>query len=80
VIYIVYSIAGLTLALFPPTRLGLWIGLLWLVYFGVVAVIDLEYRVVLDQVSLADPDWRAGWFWHDATSLLYRNFVYKLDN
>ena len=41
------------MALFPPSRLGLWVGLLLLMFFGVVAVIDLEYRVVLDQVSLA---------------------------
>lgn len=52
-IYLFYSIAGITMALFPPSRLGLWVGLLLLMFFGVVAVIDLEYRVVLDQVSLA---------------------------
>ncbi len=37
----------------PPARLGLWVGTLLLIYFGVVIIVDLEHRVILDQVSIA---------------------------
>jgi leader peptidase (prepilin peptidase)/N-methyltransferase len=36
-----------------PERLGYWISLLILTYFGVVLVIDLEHRLILHIVSLA---------------------------
>lgn len=38
---------------FPGQRLGLWSVLLLLAYFAIVLVNDLEYRVVLFQVSIA---------------------------
>ena len=44
--------AGL-LALFPLEILGTYGGLLWLAYFGLVTVIDLEHRLILHPVSLA---------------------------
>jgi leader peptidase (prepilin peptidase) / N-methyltransferase len=37
----------------PPIGLGFGLGLLLLVYFGVVVVIDIEYRLILHPVSLA---------------------------
>jgi leader peptidase (prepilin peptidase)/N-methyltransferase len=37
----------------PAPSLGVYGGLLWLVYFGVVAVIDLEHRLILHPVSIA---------------------------
>lgn len=37
----------------PAPRLGYWIGLLVLTYFGLVLVIDLEHRLILHMVSLA---------------------------
>jgi len=37
---------------FPPMFLGYWAGLVILAYFGVVFVMDLEYRVILHPVSL----------------------------
>jgi leader peptidase (prepilin peptidase)/N-methyltransferase len=37
----------------PSDKLGFTISMLLLVYFGVVAVIDLEHRVILHPVSLA---------------------------
>jgi leader peptidase (prepilin peptidase)/N-methyltransferase len=37
----------------PPADLGFAAGLLLLVYFGVVVVIDMEYRLILNPVSLA---------------------------
>jgi prepilin signal peptidase PulO-like enzyme (type II secretory pathway) len=36
----------------PPTVLGAWLGLVVLVYFGVVVVIDIEHRLILHSVSL----------------------------
>ena len=52
----------------PPDRLGLFIGLMWLMYFGIVIVIDLEHRLILHPVSwlgavlgLATGVWLHGW-------------------
>jgi leader peptidase (prepilin peptidase)/N-methyltransferase len=36
----------------PPAKMGYWLGWLILVYFGVVAIIDLEHRLILHVVSL----------------------------
>jgi leader peptidase (prepilin peptidase)/N-methyltransferase len=35
----------------PPQKLGFWLGLLILIYFGVVVVIDLEHRLILHPTS-----------------------------
>ena len=37
----------------PPQGFGFWMGLLLLIYFGVVVVIDMEYRLILHPVSIA---------------------------
>ncbi len=44
--------ASYVLWFFPPDRLGYYLGLLWMVYFGLVVVIDLERRLILHPVSL----------------------------
>jgi leader peptidase (prepilin peptidase)/N-methyltransferase len=48
--------AGLILSLliwsFPPNHLGYWLGLLILVYFGIIMVIDIENHLILHMVSL----------------------------
>jgi leader peptidase (prepilin peptidase)/N-methyltransferase len=36
----------------PPNHLGYWLGILTLLYFGVVIVIDLENRLILHIVSI----------------------------
>lgn len=36
---------------FPPFFLGYWTGLLLLIYFGIVAVIDFEHRAILTETS-----------------------------
>ena len=36
----------------PLLVFGLWGGILWLVYFSVIVVIDLEHRLILHPVSL----------------------------
>lgn len=35
-----------------PEKLGFWGSLFWMAYFGVVVVIDLEYRLILHPVSI----------------------------
>jgi leader peptidase (prepilin peptidase)/N-methyltransferase len=52
-VLIFFVIAYAFLWIHPASRLGLLIGYLLLVFFGVVVVIDLEYRLVLHQVSIA---------------------------
>ena len=38
---------------FPAPVLGQWGGVLWLTYFSLIVVIDLEHRLILHPVSLA---------------------------
>jgi len=38
--------------LFPPKALGFPLGMVVLIYFGVITVIDLEYRLILHPTSL----------------------------
>lgn len=44
-------LAGL-ISVYPSPNLGIWGGILWLAYFGLVVVIDLEHRLILHPVSL----------------------------
>ncbi len=46
---------GISLALWlnPPTRMGYWLGLIVLVFFGLVVVIDIEHRLIMHVVTLA---------------------------
>lgn len=37
----------------PPKAIGFWLGMLVLVYFGIITVIDLEHRLILHPTSLA---------------------------
>lgn len=45
-------IAAIWLWVMPSSRLGFFPGLILLIYFGVVVVIDMEYRLILHPVSL----------------------------
>lgn len=36
----------------PPARLGYYPGMLWMAYFGLVVIIDLEHRLILHPISL----------------------------
>jgi leader peptidase (prepilin peptidase)/N-methyltransferase len=40
-------------AFYPAENLGVFGSLVWLLYFGLVIVIDLEYRLILHPVSIA---------------------------
>jgi leader peptidase (prepilin peptidase)/N-methyltransferase len=46
-------ILSILLWLYPPARMGYWLGLAVLFFFGLVVVIDLEHRLILHMVSLA---------------------------
>jgi len=53
IVIIIYVVAISYFYYFPSSRLNFGVGLLLFIYFGIVTVIDIEHRVVLDQVSLA---------------------------
>jgi prepilin signal peptidase PulO-like enzyme (type II secretory pathway) len=48
----IYILITLWLWKAPPEQLGFIVGLILLIYFGVVIVIDLEHRLILHPVSL----------------------------
>ncbi|MCK5316124.1 MAG: prepilin peptidase [Anaerolineales bacterium] len=52
IVEILYVSASLWLWLSPPSNFNFTIGLILLIYFGIVTVIDLEYRLILHPVSL----------------------------
>ncbi len=52
VVEILAIIVTLWLWLAPPARLGFVPGLILLVYFGVVVIVDIEHRLILHPVSL----------------------------
>jgi leader peptidase (prepilin peptidase)/N-methyltransferase len=47
-----YILASVWMSRFPPEKLGYWLGMVLLAYFGVVALIDLEYRLIMHPVSI----------------------------
>lgn len=44
--------AAVGLLLWPGGRISFWPGLVWLLYFGIVIVIDGEHRLILNEMSL----------------------------
>lgn len=50
------QLVGIALSLYtwfsPPNKLGYWLGLVLLVYFAVVFIIDLEHRLILHPASI----------------------------
>jgi len=63
------SVAGsIWFWLYPSNRLGFWIGWILLVYLAIVAVIDIEHRLILHPVSIVGAGlglligiWLRGW-------------------
>jgi len=53
IVQAIYCLAAFILWLYPPSRLGYWTGLCLLIYLGSIFVIDVEYRVVLNQMTVA---------------------------
>ena len=53
VVEIAAVVITLCLWVWPPSRLGFIAGLALLVYFGVVVIVDIEHRLILNSVSVA---------------------------
>jgi leader peptidase (prepilin peptidase)/N-methyltransferase len=47
-----YIAASIFISYSPPNKLGYWLGVVVLAYFGVVVLIDLEYRLIMHPVSI----------------------------
>ena len=52
VVEIGFALIVLWLGQSPPARMGFWGSLALVVFFGVVIVIDMRYKVILEQVSI----------------------------
>lgn len=55
-VWIVQLLAVVLLPLayyFPPERFGFWISLPYFLYFALVFLMDMEHRVILNEISLA---------------------------
>jgi leader peptidase (prepilin peptidase) / N-methyltransferase len=68
IVEVAFVIACMAIWAAPPEKLGFFISLVWLCYFGVVIVIDIEHRLILHPVSwvgavlgLATGVWLHGW-------------------
>jgi len=44
--------ASMLMSVYPPHKIGYALGMVVLAYFGVVVVIDLEYRLIMHPVSI----------------------------
>jgi leader peptidase (prepilin peptidase)/N-methyltransferase len=47
-----YIVASVLMSQYPPNKIGYLLGLVVLTYFGVVVIIDLEYRLIMHPVSI----------------------------
>jgi leader peptidase (prepilin peptidase) / N-methyltransferase len=63
--------------LFPSDSLGFWVGWIWVMYFALVVVIDMEHRLILHPVSLfgAFLGLVTGWFEHGFWTTLLGGMV-----
>jgi prepilin signal peptidase PulO-like enzyme (type II secretory pathway) len=52
IVEVFFIVASVVISFFPPVKLGYWIGMVALAYFGVVVLIDLEYRLIMHPVSI----------------------------
>ena len=52
VVEVLFILFSISLSLYPPEIIGYSFGLLLLIYFGVVTVIDIEHRLILHTVSI----------------------------
>ena len=41
------------LGYYPPDRLGFWISSVYFIYFAIVFIVDVEHRVILNEMSIA---------------------------
>jgi leader peptidase (prepilin peptidase)/N-methyltransferase len=47
-----FVIVSVFISFYPPVKVGYWLGMVVLAYFGVVVLIDLEYRIIMHPVSI----------------------------
>jgi leader peptidase (prepilin peptidase) / N-methyltransferase len=52
VVELFFIAASIFMSITPPINLGYWLGMIVLAYFGVVVLIDLEYRLIMHPVSM----------------------------
>ncbi len=52
IVEVFFIIDSVVISFFPPVKLGYWLGMVVLAYFGVVVLIDLEYRLIMHPVSI----------------------------
>ncbi len=52
IVEIFFIVASVFLSFSPPAHIGYWLGMVVLAYFGVVVLIDLEYRLIMHPVSI----------------------------
>ena len=52
-VQVIFIVLTLVLGISPPDRVEFWWGLPVLIYFTIVIVMDVEYRVVLHPISIA---------------------------
>jgi leader peptidase (prepilin peptidase)/N-methyltransferase len=52
IVELVFIICSVFISYSPPDKIGYWLGMVVLAYFGVVVLIDLEYRLIMHPVSL----------------------------
>lgn len=52
IVEVFFIAASVYISFSPPTKLGYWLGMILLAYFGVVVLIDLEYRLIMHPVSI----------------------------
>jgi len=52
IVQIVILVASVYTGIKPPSKLGYFLGLILIIYFGVIFVIDLEHRLILHPTSI----------------------------
>jgi prepilin signal peptidase PulO-like enzyme (type II secretory pathway) len=52
IVELFFIICSVFISISPPHKIGYWLGMVVLAYFGVVVLIDLQYRLIMHPVSL----------------------------
>jgi uncharacterized membrane protein len=52
IVQIIILAASIYTSINPPAKLGYFLGLILIIYFGVIFVIDLEHRLILHETSI----------------------------
>lgn len=47
-----FIVSSVFMSMYPPSKLGYWLGMVVLAFLGVIAIIDLEYRLIMHPVSI----------------------------